>query len=168
MRVRRVSTAQPYDLRRRSIPLELENKIAVLRQDDGLCSTGSVKDFSIVRAQKPETASRGGCHTKFLFDEICDRGGDLRINPDNHATKTGWSRDRAAKRRQACKSPGSRSGISSRISCEERPAAKRSRTSVTRMRIKSARSGILVQRLVSRAIQPLSTPRAVRRARNCR
>ena len=51
---------------------------------------------------------------------------ELSIDPDDHATRTGWSIEWDANRRQALRSSASRSGISSRICSVDKPAAKRS------------------------------------------
>ena len=59
----------------------------------------------------------------------------LGVHPKRHAARRGWSIRRLAYARQAFRSSGSRSGISSRIRAASRPAANRSRMSLTRMRI---------------------------------
>ena len=62
-------------------------------------------------------------------------GDSCVVDPDLHAARIGWSSRLRAKRRHAATSSGSKSGNSSRTCCCVRPAARRSRTSMTRMRI---------------------------------
>ena len=62
-------------------------------------------------------------------------GRQLRVHPNRHAARIGWSMRRRAYMRHALRSSDSKSGISSRICAASRPEAKRSRTSLTRIRI---------------------------------
>ncbi len=60
---------------------------------------------------------------------------ELSVYPNDHPASTGWSTLRLANLMQAEMSSASRSGISARIASRERPASRRSSTSVTRMRM---------------------------------
>ncbi len=59
----------------------------------------------------------------------------MGISPDNYAARTGWSSRRAAYCRAARTSSSSRSGNSSTTCSAVSPAARRSSTSMTRIRI---------------------------------
>ena len=72
----------------------------------------------------PEGVGKPGCKSRR----------QLRIDPGDQATSTGWSNRWLANRRQAWTSSSSRSGKSSITCWGDNPFASRSRTSVTRIR----------------------------------
>ena len=111
------------------------DEIAIFGQDN--CGGGACrsKNLFIVGIPQTKIAQRSSRDRKVGSNPTSRARRRLRIHPYRHAASTGWSMRRLANIRQALRSSASKSGISSRIWAASRPEAKRSRTSLTRIRI---------------------------------
>lgn len=133
--VRGIAAPHPENRRRSTQALLKQNEIDILRHDRDVRFSRGQEDARILRAQQVQIPNAVGFDRKFFCQPRRERRRQLRINPNDHATNTGWSIRREANRSDAWRSSASRSGISSRICSAERPAANRSSTSLTLMRI---------------------------------
>ena len=154
IRVQRIAAREPNDLPRRSEPLqERRHKVAlaqeldeitVLGDDDGGGGSRGGEDGGIVGVLEAEFTNRYRGDATFGFHPPREGGRELGVKPNGkrradhgrvYAARIGWSSRRLANRRQAVTSAGSRSGSSSTTCSGVNPVARRSSTSITRIRI---------------------------------
>lgn len=102
-------------------------KSAALRASKKICSSSALPNLKAPHWQR--------YNAKGLTDPSSNSGGQMGVQPDRHTARTGWSMRRLANTRQALRSSASKSGISAKICEASSPDAKRSKTSLTRIRI---------------------------------
>src|SRR4051812_13779125 len=130
-----ISARDPKNLRWRTESFEEKYEILVLCENNRVGSTGCLEDLQILGAPQAESCDGIGFDAELLAQPGSQMGRELRVDPEDQAARTAWSRRWLAKRRLAWMSSDSRSGISSRICSAVKPLASRSRTSLTRIRI---------------------------------
>lgn len=115
--------------------LQEANEVTILGHDDGIRLPRGLEDLSIGGASEPKPSRRVRFHGELLGDPGSQGRGQLRVDPEDHAASIGWFSFFEANWRTEVMSSGSRSGSSSRTCWGVNPAASRSSTSVTRIRI---------------------------------
>ncbi len=158
---RGISAGDPENLRRRTAPTHHLKEIPVLCHHRRAGDLGSLEDVCVLRISEPQVAKRFDINT-VVNSKPCGYGRlEMGVKPEFHAAKTGWSSRRLAYRRQAEMSSFSRSGSSLSTSCLDRPAARRSRTSTTRIRMPRTQGRpphCLGFTVIRSSISPMSTP----------
>ena len=83
-RIRRIPAGEPEDLRWRPEPGDQIHEITVLRQDDGGCGACTGENVGILRVAQPKLADRNRVDRQFVAHPACERGRQMRIQPDPH------------------------------------------------------------------------------------
>ncbi len=83
--IRRVTTSKPNHLRGWAVPLEEYDKIRILGQHNGTCSTGTTEDRLVFCLTKTKPPHSDGVHGQRLAHPLGHRRRDLRVNPELHA-----------------------------------------------------------------------------------
>jgi hypothetical protein len=87
--MRGVATPQPENLRRWSMPLQKLHEVTVLGDHDCARCPGCSIDHSVFGVTQPEFPHRGRVQAEAHAQPHGERGGKLRIQPEDHATTTG-------------------------------------------------------------------------------
>src|SRR5262245_39725842 len=96
-----IPASNPEHLRRRTAALQDTDEIDVFGENRGTSLSRCLEDFGVLSSEQPETTSGNCRRTKLLFDELSYGWRKLSVDPDDHATRTGWSIEREAYRRDA-------------------------------------------------------------------
>ena len=116
MCVRGVADGEPENLRRRAQEFQQGDEIPVFGKYDRACFPCGQKDLAVTGLAQAEVSYRPGFDVVLGGDPGCQMRGKLRVDPEDQAATTGWSRRLLANRKAAYTSSASRSGISSTIS----------------------------------------------------
>jgi hypothetical protein len=83
------ATRHPQNLGRRTEPLQEQDKITVLTHDHCPSLPCGVKDRQVFGVSEPQVTHGMRSHSKGVAKPACQRGRQLRINLEDHATTTG-------------------------------------------------------------------------------
>ena len=86
---RRIAGGYPEYLRRRTIPLQERDEVAVLGEDDGATLASGHEDGAISGVLQSQIPHRRGFDTKLGHEPGGQTGRELGVDPDNHAARIG-------------------------------------------------------------------------------